>query len=206
MARSVVSSYYDEIISRSAQLARGGTASRSPPVSVAVGRRESLCLRDFEVIAKLDGGSLSEVFLCRQLRTDFGGTPGSSPPPVVVKCMRKEELLRRNLLLRVHNERLAATTARSPFVSRLHGAFVDGEMACLILEFCGGGDLLTWLVRLDTFAEPAAAFYTAELAAALHALHGARAAGRDHPGGQPAAQGGAEPLARRVRGRFAPAG
>ena len=48
-----------------------------------------------------------------------------------------------------------------------------------MLEYCAGGDLMTWLMDIDIFPEHIARFYTAEIALAIEALHRKGYAHRD---------------------------
>jgi serine/threonine protein kinase len=70
---------------------------------------------------------------------------------------------------------LAAPNTSSPsvhsWIVRLHYAFQDIDHLYLVLEYMGGGDLLTLLVDRDTFPESMTKFYISEMVLALQATH-----------------------------------
>ena len=57
------------------------------------------------------------------------------------------------------------------WIVRLHYAFQDIDHLYLVLEYMGGGDLLTLLVDRDTFPESMTKFYISEMILALAATH-----------------------------------
>jgi protein-serine/threonine kinase len=57
------------------------------------------------------------------------------------------------------------------WIVRLHYAFQDIDNLYLVLEYMGGGDLLTLLVDRDTFSESMTKFYISEMVLALQATH-----------------------------------
>lgn len=61
----------------------------------------------------------------------------------------------------------------------IYFSFQDEEHLYFILEYCPGGDLMTWLMELDVFNENVAKFYLAEIALAIEALHRKGYAHRD---------------------------
>jgi serine/threonine protein kinase len=58
-----------------------------------------------------------------------------------------------------------------PFIVTLHYAFQDDHRLFLVMDFCGGGDLLQLLTKLKHFKEVDARFYIAEIAAGMAHLH-----------------------------------
>jgi serine/threonine protein kinase len=64
----------------------------------------------------------------------------------------------------------SSTTPHS-WIVRLHYAFQDIDNLYLVLEYMGGGDLLTLLVDRDTFPESMTKFYISEMVLALAATH-----------------------------------
>lgn len=63
------------------------------------------------------------------------------------------------------------TTSGHSWIVRLHYAFQDIDNLYLVLEYMGGGDLLTLLVDRDTFPESMTRFYISEMVLALQATH-----------------------------------
>jgi len=62
-------------------------------------------------------------------------------------------------------------TSAHSWIVRLHYAFQDIDHLYLVLEYMGGGDLLTLLVDRDTFPESMTKFYISEMILALAATH-----------------------------------
>merc|ERR1712187_529223 len=54
---------------------------------------------------------------------------------------------------------------------RLVYSFQDNKYLYLVMEYCGGGDLMTILMREDILTENQTKFYIAELAVAINAVH-----------------------------------
>lgn len=74
----------------------------------------------------------------------------------------------------VRSERalLVAAADQGPtWIPRLHCSFQDGEMLYLVLEYCGGGDLLTLLMARGCLTEDAVRFYAAEMILGLGEVH-----------------------------------
>jgi protein-serine/threonine kinase len=59
----------------------------------------------------------------------------------------------------------------NPWVVRLYYTFQDAMYLYLIMEYIGGGDLMTQLIALDSFTEDETKFYIAELVLAIDSIH-----------------------------------
>jgi protein-serine/threonine kinase len=59
----------------------------------------------------------------------------------------------------------------SPWVVQLFYSFQDTSHLYLIMEFLPGGDLMTMLIKYDTFSEDVTRFYLAECVLAIEAVH-----------------------------------
>lgn len=66
-----------------------------------------------------------------------------------------------------------------PNIVQLHYALQDRDRVFLILEYVPGGELFRHLLMARIFTQDTAAFYTAEMALALHHLHGVGVVYRD---------------------------
>merc|ERR1719150_2635166 len=66
---------------------------------------------------------------------------------------------------------MANAANTSSFLVKLNYSFQDDTYLYLVMEFCGGGDLMTILMREDILTENQTKFYIAELAAAINAVH-----------------------------------
>lgn len=61
--------------------------------------------------------------------------------------------------------------SNSPWVVQLFYSFQDAAYLYLIMEFLPGGDLMTMLIKYDTFSEDVTRFYIAECVLAIEAVH-----------------------------------
>ena len=59
----------------------------------------------------------------------------------------------------------------SPWVVQLFYSFQDATHLYLIMEFLPGGDLMTMLIKYDTFSEDVTRFYMAQCVMAIEAVH-----------------------------------
>ncbi|XP_063832966.1 probable serine/threonine-protein kinase ndrA [Ostrinia nubilalis] len=124
-------------------------------------RRTRVCLSDFEILQTIGRGHFGEVHMVREKETS---------DVYAMKTMRKEEARKRAT---AEDERDVLANANGPWMPRLQYAFQDNSNLYLVMELCSGGDLAGLLARRSQpLAERDAAFYVAETAHALKALHG----------------------------------
>jgi len=71
----------------------------------------------------------------------------------------------------VRAERDVLAESNSPWVVQLFYSFQDPAYLYLIMEFLPGGDLMTMLIKYDTFSEDVTRFYMAECVMAIEAVH-----------------------------------
>ncbi len=76
-----------------------------------------------------------------------------------------------NKLAHVRAERDVLAESNSPWVVQLFYSFQDPSYLYLIMEFLPGGDLMTMLIKYDTFSEDVTRFYMAECVLAIEAVH-----------------------------------
>lgn len=74
-------------------------------------------------------------------------------------------------LAHVRAERDVLAESNSHWVVQLFYSFQDAQTLYLIMEFLPGGDLMTMLIKYDTFSEDVTRFYMAECALAIEAVH-----------------------------------
>ena len=80
-------------------------------------------------------------------------------------------LIIRVQLAHVRAERDVLAESNSPWVVQLFYSFQDSAYLYLIMEFLPGGDLMTMLIKYDTFSEDVTRFYIAECVLAIEAVH-----------------------------------
>ncbi|KAH7343829.1 AGC/NDR protein kinase [Rhizoctonia solani] len=89
-----------------------------------------------------------------------------------MKTLQKSEMLKRDQVpcTRSRGTRRSCESD-SPWVVQLYYSFQDPAYLYLIMEFLPGGDLMTMLIKYDTFSEDVTRFYMAECVLAIEAVH-----------------------------------
>ncbi|CAG9573047.1 unnamed protein product [Danaus chrysippus] len=125
-------------------------------------RRARVCISNFEIIQLIGHGHYGEVHMVRvKQKADV----------YALKSVPKEEVRKR--VVGAEDERNILATASSNWIPKLQYAFQDSNKLYLVMELCNGGDLAGLLSRQNhPLSERDAAFYIAEDAHALKALHG----------------------------------
>lgn len=59
----------------------------------------------------------------------------------------------------------------NPWIVRLFYSFQDPTFLYLIMEYVPGGDMMTQLIKYDTFTEDQTRFYIAETVLAIDSIH-----------------------------------
>ncbi|ORY60429.1 kinase-like protein [Neocallimastix californiae] len=139
---------------------------------VSHGKKESDFLRlkrtrlgadDFETLKVIGKGAFGEVRLVQKL---------DSGKIYAMKTLIKSEMVKKDQLAHVKAERdILAESVDTPWVVQLYYSFQDPIYLYLIMEFCPGGDLMTMLIKYDTFSEDVTRFYMAECVSAISAVH-----------------------------------
>ncbi|XP_028035269.1 citron Rho-interacting kinase-like [Bombyx mandarina] len=126
-------------------------------------RRTRVCISDFEVVQTIGRGYFGEVNMVREKQ---------SGDVYALKTLRKEQSRKRAIAC-TEDERDVLASTTSPWIPRLQYAFQDSNNLYLVMELCSGGDLAGLMSRRNhPLSERDAAFYIAEVAHALKALHG----------------------------------
>ncbi|EGO01935.1 hypothetical protein SERLA73DRAFT_177581 [Serpula lacrymans var. lacrymans S7.3] len=125
-------------------------------------RRTKLGLDDFRTVKVIGKGAFGEVRLVQ--KTDTGKI-------YAMKTLKKEEMLKKDQLAHVRAERDVLAESNSAWVVQLFYSFQDPQFLYLIMEFLPGGDLMTMLIKYDTFSEDVTRFYIAECVLAIEAVH-----------------------------------
>ncbi|KAK4689636.1 hypothetical protein P7C73_g467, partial [Tremellales sp. Uapishka_1] len=138
---------------------------------LALGRRESNYLRlrrtrigldDFRTVKVIGKGAFGEVRLCQKVDTG---------KIYAMKTLKKNEMFKKDQLAHVRAERDVLAESNSPWVVQLYYSFQDTQFLYLVMEFLPGGDLMTMLIKYDTFSEDVTKFYMAECILAIEAVH-----------------------------------
>ena len=76
--------------------------------------------------------------------------------------MKKNEMLFKNQVTHVRAERDVLSSSNNPWIVQLKSSFQDSKHLYLVMEYLGGGDLMTLLMKKDILSEEEAKFYIAE--------------------------------------------
>lgn len=96
-----------------------------------------------------------------------------------IKVMKKSEMVNKNMVNQVNNERNALALSRSPFCVHLYYSLQSTDFVFLVMEYMVGGDLKSLLSVYGYFDEKMAVFYAAEIILALQYLHNHEIVHRD---------------------------
>jgi len=124
--------------------------------------RKRLTTDDFEPLVIIGRGAFGEVRLVKKK---------CSSEVFALKSMIKEAMVRKNQVGHVRAERDVLAVADNPWIVTLHYSFQDDQNLYMVMEFLPGGDLMTLLIREDTFSEDATRQYMAEMIMAVASVH-----------------------------------
>lgn len=130
-------------------------------------------LPDFDTYQKLrviGKGAFSSVFLFKHKKN---GTF------FACKRLDKEHLVKRQMVEQVLTEKKILQAAECSFVIQLLFSWKDNAYCYFMMQFVGGGDMLTFLISQRKFSEDVCRFYSAQLLIALEYLHAMNVVHRD---------------------------
>ncbi|KAJ1296231.1 hypothetical protein BS78_01G284000 [Paspalum vaginatum] len=147
-----------------------GGDPRWKAILAARARDGPLAMGSFRLLRRLGCGDIGTVYLS-ELSAGNGGV--ARPCWFAMKVMDKASLESRRKLSRAQTEREILQLLDHPFLPTLYAHFETDRFACLVMEFCPGGDLHALRQRQPGkhFPEHAARFYAAEVLLALEYLH-----------------------------------
>ncbi|KAJ4753326.1 Protein kinase [Rhynchospora pubera] len=130
----------------------------------AIMQNGPLSLDNFKLIKRLGCGDIGTVYLAELANSDC---------LFALKVMDVDFLISRKKMMGSQTEREILQMLDHPFLPTLYAHFITDNLACLVMEFCPGGDLHVLRQKQPTrcFSEPAARFYVAEVLLALEYLH-----------------------------------
>ncbi|XP_030606075.1 serine/threonine-protein kinase Sgk2b [Archocentrus centrarchus] len=126
---------------------------------------------DFDYLKVIGKGSFGKVLLARHRKQGRY---------YAVKVLQKQMIVKRKEQRHVMIERSVLLKGlQHPFLVGLHFSFQTSNTLYFVLDYVNGGELFYHLQREGSFPEPRAAFYAAEMAAALGYLHSLNIVYRD---------------------------
>ena len=125
-------------------------------------KRLKLTYNDFSPIKVIGKGAFGEVRLVQ--KKDTGHI-------YAMKILRKKDMLLKEQVAHVRAERDILAEAENQWVVKMFYSFQDSRNLYLVMEFLPGGDMMTLLIKKDTFSEEMTQFYVAETASAIDYIH-----------------------------------
>ncbi|KAK6611559.1 hypothetical protein H4I95_02355 [Botrytis cinerea] len=128
----------------------------------------NLSVRDFELVRTLGTGTFARVWLVRL------ANPAEEDRDKVfaLKVLRKVEVIKLKQVDHVNHERsVLSDVAGHPFITTLITSFSDHDSLYMLLDYCPGGEVFSYLRKAKRFDENTARFYAAEIVLILEFLH-----------------------------------
>ncbi|TPX67434.1 hypothetical protein CcCBS67573_g07510 [Chytriomyces confervae] len=129
------------------------------------------CLDDFHIVRKVGKGGFATVFLVRM--------KASTGRYYALKAIKKADLIKLKQEKQVINEKAILQGISHKFIVELYHSFQDTHYLYMIIEFIDGGDLFSYLRKVQKFGEEDGRFYTCEVLIALQYLHSQNIVYRD---------------------------
>lgn len=124
---------------------------------------------DFTLIKTLGTGTFARVWLAKIANRKEKETN----KVFALKILRKVDVIRLKQVEHVRNERnVLAAVAGHPFITTMVASFQDNDTLYMLLDYCPGGEVFSYLRRARRFNEPTSQFYGAEIVLILEFLHG----------------------------------
>ncbi|KAI7361148.1 Pkinase-domain-containing protein [Hortaea werneckii] len=123
---------------------------------------------DFELLKTLGTGTFARVWLTKLADR----RKEESTKVFALKILRKVDVIRLKQVEHVRNERnVLAAVAGHPFITTMVASFQDADTLYMLLDYCPGGEVFSYLRRARRFNEPTSQFYAAEICLILEFLH-----------------------------------
>merc|ERR1711920_196753 len=133
-------------------------------------KNKKVTVEHFKTVKIIGRGAFGEVRVVRKK---------DDSEVYAMKTMLKKEMIDKNQVEHIKAERDLLSRADNPWLVRLVYSFQDNKYLYLVMEYCGGGDLMTILMREDILTESQTRFYIAELACAINSVHELKFVHRD---------------------------
>ncbi|KAF2395566.1 Pkinase-domain-containing protein [Trichodelitschia bisporula] len=131
--------------------------------------RRTLRCEDFQLIKTLGTGTFARVWLVKLAEP---ADQADADKVFALKILRKVDVIRLKQVEHVRNERnVLAAVVGHPFITTLQASFQDRESLYMLLDYCPGGEVFSYLRRARRFNEPTSQFYAAEIVLILEFLH-----------------------------------
>ncbi|KAI9345005.1 kinase-like domain-containing protein [Obelidium mucronatum] len=129
------------------------------------------CLDDFHIVRRVGRGGFAIVFLVRMKQ--------STGRYFALKAIRKAEVVKLKQEKQIVNEKEILIRMKHNFIVELFHTFQDTHYLYMIMEYIDGGDLFSYLRKVQKFGDEDSKFYAAEVLMSLQYLHGENVIFRD---------------------------
>jgi serine/threonine protein kinase len=130
--------------------------------STQVNNFKKLRVDDFTILKVIGRGNYGKVLLVKKNDTD---------EILAMKILKKKDMIVRNQVIHIKNERKIMEILSHPFIIKLKYAFQNRQKLYLLTDFCPGGELFFHIQKIKRFNEEATKFYAAQIIMALECLH-----------------------------------
>lgn len=128
--------------------------------------------QDFDLLKTLGTGTFARVWLVKLSGRKTGSGSDGGKNIFALKILRKVDVIRLKQVEHVRNERnVLAAVAGHPFITTMVASFQDADTLYMLLDYCPGGEVFSYLRRARRFNEPTSQFYAAEIVLVLEFLH-----------------------------------
>ncbi|KAK9814030.1 hypothetical protein WJX73_009617 [Symbiochloris irregularis] len=139
-----------------------GPSGNNTPLGERGGVASSMSISDFDVLRPISRGAFGRVYLARKITTG---------DLYAIKVIRKADLVCKNMVQSVRNERNILACANNPFVVRFYYSFTSVDNLYIVMEYVSGGDMYSLLRTMGALDEAIARVYIAEAVLALEYCH-----------------------------------
>ncbi|RMJ27377.1 hypothetical protein PHISP_01757 [Aspergillus sp. HF37] len=126
----------------------------------------SLTVGDFALLRTLGTGSFARVWLARLKGEE------RKDKVYALKILRKADVIKLKQVEHVRSERKTlADVAAYPFITAMIASFSDDQCLYMLLDYCPGGEVYSYLRKARRFDEYTSQFYAAEITMTIEFLH-----------------------------------
>ncbi|KAI2904622.1 hypothetical protein CBS76997_4225 [Aspergillus niger] len=141
-------------------------AGRAEEKQLGISTRR-LNVNDFALLKTLGTGTFARVWLVK-----LNDERQRKNRVYALKILRKADVIKLKQVEHVRNERKTlADVSGHPFITTLIASFSDDQNLYMLLDYCPGGEIFSYLRRARRFNENTSKFYAAEIALTIEFLH-----------------------------------
>ncbi|KAK2197891.1 bifunctional Protein kinase-like domain superfamily/Protein kinase domain/AGC-kinase [Babesia duncani] len=137
--------------------------SNDLPLFNSISLAPNLSTSMFDIGHTVGTGSYATVCLAKYKNENY--------PPMALKVLHKYKIIEEQQVDHVKNERCILQTLNHPFIVGFIDSFQDAINVYLVLEYCCGGEMFSYIRRFGKFNIDVATFYIAQVVLAIGYLH-----------------------------------